>query len=128
VLPQESTASILGNIKIIFNLISVSGIKKTWLVLTLSGQRQRIGIARALYRRLRILILDESTTGLDSRTENLILSKISNTENIIIIMITSKLETLKYCDRAIVLNDGTLSCIDLYDNLINTCSDFKQLF
>jgi len=66
------------------------------------GQRQRLGIARALYQRPRILILDEATNALDSKTEHKILKNLFKfcKENLItVIFITHKKELIPYCDR-----------------------------
>lgn len=64
------------------------------------GQRQRVSIARALYHNKDILIMDESTSALDEKTENEILEYLKDLKNeITIILISHKKETLKYCDR-----------------------------
>ena len=60
------------------------------------GQKQRLGIARSLYRNPEILILDESTNSLDKETEeNFILDLFKIKNNITIIFITHKLDTLR---------------------------------
>jgi ABC-type bacteriocin/lantibiotic exporter with double-glycine peptidase domain len=68
------------------------------------GQRQRLGIARALYFDPKILILDEGTSALDEKTEEEILNGLhSLKDSISIIMITHKASTLKFCDKVIEL-------------------------
>ena len=60
------------------------------------GQKQKIGIARALYKNSEILILDESTNSLDNDTEERIIFKLSTLSDKTVILITHKLENYKY--------------------------------
>ena len=73
------------------------------------GQIQRLGIARALYRKPEILILDEATSSLDIETENLFIEAISQIKDkITIIIITHRLSTLKICDEVYEIRGGKL--------------------
>jgi ATP-binding cassette, subfamily B, bacterial PglK len=82
------------------------------------GQIQRIGIARALYRRANILIFDEATSALDSRTEKSIINSINKTYNdTTILMIAHRITTLKDCNQIIELDDGIVSRIGSYNDL-----------
>ena len=63
------------------------------------GQRQRIGIARALYRECELIVLDEATNALDTRTEKKIIDSIEKFENVTIIMVAHRIDTLKICDK-----------------------------
>ena len=78
--------------------------------ITLSGgQIQRIGIARALYLNKKILILDEATSALDRNTEKKVIDSIlSKSKDITILMIAHRLETLKYCDSVITIENGQI--------------------
>ena len=68
------------------------------------GQIQRIGIARALYRNTKIIILDEPTNALDSDTENLVMNSLINlSKDITIIMISHNYNSLKFFDKIIDL-------------------------
>jgi len=74
------------------------------------GQLQRIGIARALYKMPEILIFDESTASLDSKTESSLISAINNFKgHKTIIMISHNLKSLKNCDRIYSLKNGIMS-------------------
>ena len=74
------------------------------------GQRQRIGIARALYHEPKLLIFDEATSALDDKTEQSVMEAINNLrENITIIMIAHRLETLKNCDKIIKIDKGKIT-------------------
>ena len=68
------------------------------------GQRQRLGIARALYRNANLIILDEPTNALDRETENKVMDSITNLEATII-MISHSDTSLEYFDKVINLND-----------------------
>ena len=71
------------------------------------GEKQRIGIARALYFKPELLILDESTSSLDNKTESSILDEIVNyKKNMSIIMISHRLSTLKICDEIYYIEKG----------------------
>ena len=69
------------------------------------GQLQRLGIARALYREPEVLILDESTSNLDLKTEDEIINTIKNLkkDNLTIICVSHRLSTLKFCDQIVDL-------------------------
>jgi ATP-binding cassette, subfamily B, bacterial PglK len=71
------------------------------------GQLQRIGIARAVYSRPNLIVLDEPTSSLDEKTENAFLSMLENLRGqTTILMITHKLATLDYVDGAILLEES----------------------
>lgn len=73
------------------------------------GQLQRIAIARALYRRPKILFLDESTSGLDFATEKMLMKNIKNL-NITVFMISHNQENRDYADLELNLSDRKISC------------------
>ncbi len=74
------------------------------------GQVQRLGIARALYRRPQILILDEATSSLDLDTEELFIDAISQMKNkITMIIITHRLSSLKICDKIYKIDKGNIT-------------------
>ena len=81
------------------------------------GQTQRLGLSRALYSDCDILILDESTSALDFKTEKSVMDSIFNRKSnrkLTTLMIAHRLFTLRYCDRIIELNNGEIKKI--YDN------------
>ena len=74
------------------------------------GQLQRIGLARALYKKSNVLILDEATSALDKETEQKVLNSISKLKNHkLIIIISHKKSILKNCDRLIKLSKGLIT-------------------
>lgn len=73
------------------------------------GQRQRLGIARALYKGGDILIFDEATSALDIDTEESILTTVNSLgSNYTIIIITHRLSSLKFCNNYIVVTNGEI--------------------
>ena len=92
------------------------------------GERQRIAIARALYRDSSILILDEATSALDLITEQKIMRNIKNIHpKKTVIIISHRINTLKSCDKIIVLNNGEIVGDDSYKKLLKNNSYFKKL-
>ena len=68
------------------------------------GQRQRIGIARALYHDPKVLILDEATSALDNLTEQAVMEEVKNIgKDLTIIIIAHRLNTVKKCDNIFLL-------------------------
>jgi ATP-binding cassette, subfamily B, bacterial PglK len=73
------------------------------------GEKQRIAIARAVYRNSPILLLDEFTNALDSETEKKILNNLKNQKNKTLIMISHKQSTIENCDKIWKLENGHLN-------------------
>ena len=74
------------------------------------GQKQRIAIARALYSDSKILIFDEATSAMDSKTEDMIFESLKiHNEETTIIMVAHRLNTLINCDRVIELKNGRIN-------------------
>ena len=80
------------------------------------GERQRIGIARALYHKPKLLILDESTNSLDFDTEQLIIKEILNLDyKVTIVMITHRLNTIENFDTIFFIDSGKLQQISFQE-------------
>ena len=79
------------------------------------GEIQRIVIARALIINPDILIFDEATSALDTFTENEILEDINLLKNKTIIMISHRMNTLKYCDKIYLIEKGEIKDFGSYD-------------
>lgn len=92
------------------------------------GQKQRLMIARGLYRNSDVLIFDEATSSLDVETEHEITQMLTSLKgNKTIIVIAHRLCTLKECDKLIYLNDGAIVDIGTFEELEKSHDDFKNL-
>ena len=93
------------------------------------GQKQRICIARAILKKPKILILDDSTSAVDTKTDSLIRKafkeKIPNTTKIIIAQRVSSIED---ADKIIVLNEGKIDGIGTSQELLKTNSIYKEVY
>jgi len=91
------------------------------------GQRQRIGIARALLSSPKILVMDESTSALDSETENSILEVLKNLQpRLTIVAIAHRLSTLANSDRIIYVAGGRIEAQGTFKEVLENHAGFKR--
>lgn len=91
------------------------------------GQIQRIGIARALYRKPQVLVLDEATSALDNITEKSVLDKLNNFgNNVTIIIITHRLTSIKNCDNIYLIDKGEIKAEGTFDKIEKENSLFNN--
>ncbi|HAM31429.1 MAG TPA: ABC transporter, partial [Erysipelotrichaceae bacterium] len=93
------------------------------------GQKQRLCIARALLKKPKILILDDSTSAVDTKTDSLIrqafLEKIPDTTRIII---SQRISSIQDADNILVLDNGKVSAIGTHEELLKTNAIYRQTF
>ena len=93
------------------------------------GQKQRICIARALLKKPKILILDDSTSAVDTKTDALIRKafreEIPNTTKIII---AQRINSIEDADKIIVLEDGKINGIGTSEELLKTNEIYKEVY
>jgi ATP-binding cassette subfamily B protein len=93
------------------------------------GQRQRLCIARALLKKPKILILDDSTSAVDTHTDALIreafLKKIPDTTRIII---SQRISSIQDADKIVVLDNGKISAIGSHEELLKNSDIYSQTF
>ncbi len=96
---------------------------------TLSGgQKQRISIARALLKKPRILIMDDSFSAVDTKTEESILKNIEEfRQNQTIIIITHRISTIKGADKIILIDEGKIMAIGTHDELFATNKMYQDI-
>ena len=96
-------------------------------VLISGGQRQRLGIARALYNNPKILVFDEATNALDVHTEQLVIEEIKKLrKDRTMILITHRLNSVKDCDNIIIIKKGEIKQEGKFEKL-NILSDYFKL-
>ncbi|MBK8782341.1 MAG: ABC transporter ATP-binding protein [Anaerolineales bacterium] len=97
---------------------------------TLSGgQRQRIALARAFLTDPRVLVLDDSTSAIDSATEDKIQRAISNaSRGRTTFIITHRLSQIRWADLIIVLRKGQIAAIGSHDELMKTSEAYSRIF
>jgi len=97
---------------------------------TLSGgQRQRIALARAFLTDPRILVLDDSTSAIDSATEDKIQRAISNAaRGRTTFIITHRLSQIRWADMIIVMRKGRIAAIGTHDDLMKTSEAYSRIF
>ena len=93
------------------------------------GQKQRLCIARALLKQPKILILDDSTSAVDTRTDALIQQGlkeyIPTTTKIII---AQRVSSLAHADQSVVLDDGRVNATGTHDELLKTCDIYRDVY
>lgn len=93
-----------------------------------SGQKQRLLIARAIYKDADLLVLDEATNSLDANNEQEIISNLKTVfENKTVIIAAHRLSTVKYADNIIVLNDGIIKEYGKHDDLLSKRGEYYRL-
>ncbi|WP_338658517.1 ABC transporter ATP-binding protein [Paraclostridium sordellii] len=93
------------------------------------GQRQRICIARALIRNPRVLILDDSFSAMDIKTENKILKNIKTKfYKTTLIVVSQKINSIINMDKIMVLDNGEIVGFDSHDKLIEKCQVYKEIY
>ena len=92
------------------------------------GQKQRLCIARALLKDPKILILDDSTSAVDTKTDKLIREAFKNEiPDITKIIIAQRISSIKDADKIIVLDDGKITGIGVHEELIISNSIYKEV-
>ena len=97
---------------------------------TLSGgQRQRLALARAFITNPRILVLDDSTSAIDSATEEEIQKAIFRAaEGRTTLLITHRLSQIRWADQIVVLRKGRIAAVGSHDDLLKTSEAYRRIF
>ena len=93
------------------------------------GQRQRLCIARALLKHPKVLVLDDSTSAVDTATDAAIRStfsrRIPGTTKIII---SQRILSIRDADRIVVMDNGRVSAFDTHENLLKTNTIYQEIY
>lgn len=93
------------------------------------GQRQRLCIARALLMNPKILILDDSTSAVDTKTDSLIRQGLaSSLKDTTKIIIGQRISSIQDADRIVVMNDGKIDVIGTHQELIETNAIYREVY
>lgn len=93
------------------------------------GQAQRFCIARALVRKPKILVLDDSSSALDFRTDSRLRAAVGALDYRPTVMIVSqRVSTVMHCDRIVVLEDGAAVGIGSHEELLKSCPDYAEIY
>lgn len=90
------------------------------------GQKQRLSIARALVRKPAILLLDDSTSALDVKTENALWEALEG-ERSTMIVITQKIHTAQGADRILLLDEGKVAAYGTHDQLMDQSTLYRKI-
>ena len=92
------------------------------------GQKQRICIARALLKNPKILIFDDSTSALDSRTDERVWQALDVKKDMTQIVIAQRIASLKHCDQIIILEDGKIVDQGSPDDLMKSSRIYREIW
>ena len=92
------------------------------------GQKQRISIARALLKNAPILILDDSVSAVDTRTERIILDNLKTSRaGKTTLLIAHRISTVEQLDKIIFIDDGRVEAVGPHDELYRTCNEYRRM-
>ena len=92
------------------------------------GQKQRISIARALLKNAPILILDDSVSAVDTRTEKIILDNLkASRANKTTLLIAHRISTVERLDKIVFLDDGKIEAVGPHDELYVSCPKYRRM-
>ena len=92
------------------------------------GQKQRISIARALMKKAPILILDDSLSAVDTKTEKNLLQNLQKERGgKTTILIAHRISTIEQMDKIIYINDGSIVAVGTHEELLKTCPSYEAM-
>lgn len=92
------------------------------------GQKQRLAIARAVFRKPEIMIFDDSFSALDYKTDRILRSALKkNTKDTTNIIVAQRIGTIKDADKIIVLDDGKMAGMGTHSELLKNCEVYRQI-
>ena len=92
------------------------------------GQKQRISIARALMKNASILILDDSVSAVDTKTEKVILDNLKQSRvGKTTILIAHRISTVEQMDKIIFIDEGQIRAVGTHDQLCAACEDYRKM-
>lgn len=93
------------------------------------GQAQRLCIARALVRKPKILIMDDSSSALDFATDAKLRLAVSSLDyKPTVIIVSQRVSTVMHCDRVLVLEDGRCVGLGTHGELLESCAEYREIY
>lgn len=93
------------------------------------GQKQRLCIARALLKKPKIMILDDSTSAVDTATDAQIRKGLKQLDkNMTTIIIAQRISSVEDCDKIVVLDDGKINAVGTHKELLKSCSIYQEVY
>ncbi len=93
------------------------------------GQKQRLTIARALVKKPKIIILDDSSSALDNLTDRNLRTAISKLPyNPVTFIVSQRASSIRFCDKIIVLDDGEVKGIGTHEELLTKCETYREIY
>jgi ABC-type multidrug transport system fused ATPase/permease subunit len=91
------------------------------------GQRQRLGIARALFTNPKLLVLDEATSALDGETESKITDSILSLKGkVTVVMVAHRLSTVRNADQVVYMSEGFVKAVGTFESVRSSVPDFDN--
>ncbi len=91
------------------------------------GQKQRLTIARALIKDAKILILDDSASALDYKTDSLLMKAIKEMDDKTVFIVSQRTSSIRHADKIVLLDDGKIQAIGTHEELLETSPLYKEI-
>ena len=91
------------------------------------GQKQRLTIARALLKDAQILILDDSASALDYKTDSLLMKAIKEMDDKTVFIVSQRTSSIRHADKIVLLDDGQIQAIGTHQELLETSPLYQEI-
>ena len=91
------------------------------------GMKQKVEILKALVRGAKILILDDSVSAVDTKTERTILDNLKKREGLTTILIAHRISTVEQMDKIVFVEDGEVHAVGKHEDLYRTCTAYRKM-
>ena len=92
------------------------------------GQKQRLCIARAILKKPKIMILDDSTSAVDTATDAKIRAGLKSLTGMTTIIIAQRISSVAECDKIVVLDDGKINAVGTHQELLENCKIYQEVY